>query len=69
MTVNRSKGFSSWGTCITAEFNVLSTALFPDKPGFGFRIHLSLPIKVGRYVENYSSWFKPRLEFQESDSK
>ena len=42
---------------------------FPAKPGFGPRIHLSLSVKAGSYVENYSSWFKPRLQFQELDSE
>ena len=37
---------------------------FCAKPGVGLRIHLSLPIKVGK-VYSYSSWFKPRLKFQE----
>lgn len=63
MIVNRLKGFFFWGICIIVEFNVFLIVLFFDKFGFGFRIYLLLLIKVGRYVENYSLWFKLRLEF------
>lgn len=44
--LNSSEDVFSWGTCIAAEFHVLP-AVLPAKPGFGFRTHLSLPIKVG----------------------